>query len=48
MAFFGTLASTWKPLVTIVGMTILVFTNQTFLVIDQRHIMEGRAQYMVV
>ncbi len=33
---------------TLVGMTILVFNNQTFLVIDQRHTMGGRAQYMVV
>jgi hypothetical protein len=33
---------------TIVGLTILVFTNQTFLVIDQKHTMEGRVQYMVV
>jgi hypothetical protein len=27
---------------TIVGMTILVFANQTFLVIDQKHTMEGK------
>jgi hypothetical protein len=33
---------------TIVGMTILVSTNQTLLVIDQRHTMEGRAKYMMV